>query len=179
MKKRAWIALLVVSLGDQYRVPAAPLLAEGSSAARLASGWHAGPMRHNLGLSAKQAQQLEAERDRVLAQAKPLQDELRRKRRELFVLLKRQTVTDGELDPILGEISRLQAGIEKMFILHSLKVRGYFSPQPRCTSSRATWSRDFARAWSPERPARREKCPAAPAARTGKTEESKLKTVNL
>ena len=86
-------------------------------------------MRHNLGLSGQQAQQLEAERRRVLDQAKPLQDELRRKRRELFVLLKQQTVTDAELDPILGEISRLQAGIEKMFIRHSLKARGYFSPQ--------------------------------------------------
>jgi len=28
----------------------------------------------------------------------------------------------------LNEISRLQAAIEKMFILHSLKVKGFFSP---------------------------------------------------
>ena len=85
-------------------------------------------MRHGLGLSGQQARLMESERRRVVAQARPLQDELRRKRRELFVLLKKQTVSDAELDPILSDISRLQASIEKIFILHSLKVRGYFSP---------------------------------------------------
>jgi hypothetical protein len=128
MKNRVWIALLVVSLGVNigFLVHRCwPGIIHGKAA----GGWHAGPMRRNLGLSGEQTQKLEAERRQVLDQVKPLQDELRRKRRELLMLLKRQTVSDAELDPILGEISRLQAGIEKMFILHSLKVRGYFSPQ--------------------------------------------------
>jgi len=79
-------------------------------------------------LSGQQARHMESERRRVVAQARPLQDELRRKRRELFVLLKNKTVSDAELDPILSDISRLQASIEKIFIRHSLQVRGYFSP---------------------------------------------------
>lgn len=71
---------------------------------------------------------MESERRQVLAQARPLQEELRQKRRELFVLLKGKDVGAADLDPILNEISRLQAAMEKLFILHSLKVRRVFSP---------------------------------------------------
>jgi hypothetical protein len=128
MRNRVWIALLVVSLGVNVGFLVHRCWPKNIHG-KAASGWHDSSMRHGLGLSGEQAQKLEAERRLVLAQARPLQDELLRKRRELFVLLKQQAVTDAELDPILGKISRLQAGIEKMFILHSLKVRGYFSPQ--------------------------------------------------
>ena len=44
------------------------------------------------------------------------------------MLLKSKTVTDAELDVALSEISRLQTMVEKMFILHSLKVKGFFTP---------------------------------------------------
>jgi hypothetical protein len=71
---------------------------------------------------------MENERRQVLIQVRPLQDQLRLKRRELFVLLKNKTVTDAELDSALSEISRLQTAIEKMFILHSLKMKGFFTP---------------------------------------------------
>ncbi|HEX7502034.1 MAG TPA: periplasmic heavy metal sensor [Acidobacteriota bacterium] len=133
MKSRLWIVLLVVSMGINvgFLIHGLwPKHRHGKMAGGdcVVPGWHASPMMHGLGLSSQQAQQLEAERRQVLAQARPLQDELRRKRRELFVLLKNKTVSDSELDPILSEIARLQTGIEKMFILHSLKVRGYFSP---------------------------------------------------
>lgn len=126
MKNRVWIVLLVISLGVNIGFLSHwlwPRNGHGRTA-----GWHVSPLKHGLGLSSEQAQQLEKERQQVVAQAQPLQDELRGKRRELFVLLKKQTVSNAELDPILGEISRLQTAIEKMFILHSLKVRGYFSP---------------------------------------------------
>jgi hypothetical protein len=126
MKNRLWIVLLVISLGINIGF-LAHWLWPGNVHARTA-GWHVSSMKHGLGLSNGQAQQLENERRQVMAQAQPLQDELRGKRRELFVLLKNQAVPDAELDPLLGEISRLQTAIEKMFILHSLKVRGYFSP---------------------------------------------------
>ena len=133
MKKRIWIILLVVSLGINLGFLLHwlwPKIVQGKTAGAASApfGWHASPMRHGLGLSGKQARQMEAERRQVLAQARPLQDELRRKRRELFVLLKSKTVTDAELDIILSEISRLQTAIEKLFILHSLKVKGFFTP---------------------------------------------------
>jgi hypothetical protein len=94
------------------------------------SGWHAGPMKQRLGLTSAQARHLESERRKVLAQTRPLQDALRQKRRELLLLLKNknQDVDDSGLDATLAEIARLQAAIEKAFILHSLKVRGFFSP---------------------------------------------------
>jgi hypothetical protein len=85
-------------------------------------------MRHSFGLSTEQSRLIENERRQVLAQAKPLQDELRLKRRELFVSLKSKTVSDAELEVILSEISRLQTAIEKMFIQHSLKVKCFFTP---------------------------------------------------
>ena len=134
MKNRLWIVLLVISLGVNigflaHRLWPKHMHGEMAGDDCLTAGWHASPMRYGLGLSSEQAQQLESERQQVVTQAKPLQDELRRERRELFMLLKKQTVSDAELDPILGEISRLQTGIEKMFILYSLKVRGYFSPE--------------------------------------------------
>jgi hypothetical protein len=133
MKKRMWIVLLVISLGINIGFLLHwfwPGIVHGRSAGsgQSQSGWHVSPMRRGLGLDAEQARKMENERRQVLAQAQPLQDELRRKRRELFVLLKNKTVSDAELGVILNEISRLQTGIEKMFILHSLKVKGFFTP---------------------------------------------------
>jgi hypothetical protein len=133
VKNRIWIVLLVVSLGVNIGFLLHrfwPKLVSGHSVmgGQLKSGWHAGSMKHGLGLSAEQAQRMENERRQVLAQAQPLQAELRLKRRELFLLLKNKAMTDAELDVILSEISRLQAAIEKMFILHSLKVKGFFTP---------------------------------------------------
>ena len=133
MKKRLFILVLVISLGINIGFllrcfwPQCPL-AKKSVAAAL-SGWHTSSLRHDLGLSAEQAQLMEAERRNVMAQAQPLQDLLRQKRRELFALLKNKTVPAVELDLILNEIARLQAGIEKIYIMHTLKVKGYFSPQ--------------------------------------------------
>lgn len=130
MRSRIWIVLLVVSLGVNIGFLlhwAWPRIAAGRAASGF-SGWHAGPMKRHLGLSSEQARRMESERRRVLAQARPLQDALRQKRRELFMLLKQQDVAAADLDAVLGEISRLQAGIEKMFILHSLKARSIFSP---------------------------------------------------
>ncbi len=121
MKSRVWIVLLVISLGVNIGF----LL--HLAWPRIAGG-HAGPLRRQLGLSSDQARRMESERRQVLAQAQPLQDALRQKRRELFMLLKKQDVADADLDSVLNEISRLQAAIEKMFILHSLKARGIFSP---------------------------------------------------
>ena len=133
MKNRILIVLLVISLGVNIGFLLHwfwPKIVHGRSAGNDKSqfGWHASPMRHGLGLNAKQTSLMENERRQVLVQAKPLQDELRLKRRELFMLLKSKIVTDAELDVALSEISRLQAAIEKIFILHSLKVKGFFTP---------------------------------------------------
>ena len=133
MKNRIWIVLLVVSLGINIGFLLHwfwPHIVSGRSAGSAKSqfGWHASHMKHGFGLNDKQTMLMENERRQVLANAKPLQDELRLKRRELFVLLKNKTVSDAELDIILSEISRLQTAIEKMFILHSLKVKGFFTP---------------------------------------------------
>lgn len=92
------------------------------------SGWQASPMKRHLGLNARQVRQMEGERQQVLARIRPLQDQLRLKRRQLFILLKKGEVPQVELDSALDEISRLQAAIEKIFILHSLKMKGHFSP---------------------------------------------------
>lgn len=122
--------MLVASLGVNIGFLlhwAWPKIATGRTAGTSA-GWHAGPMKHNLGLSSDQVRRMENERRQVLTQAKPLQEALRQKRRELFLLLKGKEVRDSDLDATLGEIARLQAAIEKAFILHSLKVRGVFSP---------------------------------------------------
>jgi hypothetical protein len=129
---KRWIlpALLVVSLGVNIGFLlhwAWPWIAP-ARAAGTDSGWHAGPMRRHLGLSSGQARQMEGERRQVLAQAKPLQDELRRQRRGLFMLMKGKEVREADLDATLNEIARLQAAIEKTFVLHSLKVRSNFSP---------------------------------------------------
>lgn len=130
MKNRVWIILLVISLGINIGFLlhwAWPQIAAGRKAGSR-SGWHAGPMKRHLGLSSEQARMMESERQQVLAQARPLQEALRQKRRELFVLLKGEKVRDSDLDATLAEVSRLQAAIEKLFILHSLKMRSVFSP---------------------------------------------------
>jgi len=133
MKNRLLILVLVISLGVNIGFllrcfwPHCPLMKKSAAAAL--SGWHASSLRHDLGLSAKQTQLMETERRNVKVQVQPLQDELRQKRRELFILLKNKTVPAAELDLILNEIARLQAGIERIYILHTLKVKGYFSPQ--------------------------------------------------
>jgi Spy/CpxP family protein refolding chaperone len=123
--------LLIISLGVNIG-----LLLHGfwpkialRKATGITSGWHAGPMKRHLGLSSEQAQLMESERRQALSKVQPLQDDLRRKRRELFVLLKKSDVRESELDSTLNEISRLQAAIEKLFVLHSLKVRSVFSPE--------------------------------------------------
>jgi hypothetical protein len=133
VKNRIWIILLVVSLGVNIGFLLHwfwPHIVSGRSAGRDQSqfGWRANHMKHGFGLNDKQSGLIENERRQVLAQAKPLQDELRLKRRELFVLLKSKTVSDAELDVMLSEISRLQTAIEKLFIQHSLKVKGFFTP---------------------------------------------------
>jgi hypothetical protein len=133
VKKRIWIVLLVISLGINIGFLLHwfwPKIVSGRPAGsdKAQFGWHTSPMRHGFGLNAKQARLMENERRQVLARAKPLQDELHLKRRELFILLKSKTVADAELDVALNEISRLQILIEKMFILHSLKVKGFFTP---------------------------------------------------
>lgn len=133
MKNRLLVLALVVSLGVNIGFllrcfwPQCPLAKKNTAAAP--SGWHSSSLRRDLDLSAKQARLIEAERRNVMVQAQPLQDLLRQKRRELFVLLKSKTVPAAELDAMLDGIARLQAGIEKIYILHSLKVKSYFSPQ--------------------------------------------------
>jgi len=131
VKNRLWIALLLVSLGVNAGVLlhwAWPRI-HGEAKDGMASGWHAGPMKRHLGLSSEQARRMEGEHRQVLAQAKPLQDALGQKRRELLVLLQRREVREADLDVTLNEIARLQAAIEKVFVLHSLKVRSVFSPE--------------------------------------------------
>jgi len=130
VKNRIWVLVLVVSLGVNIGFLlhwAWPRIAAGKAAAL--PGWHTGPMKRHLGLSQDQARRMEGERRQVLAQAGPLQEELQGKRRELFVLLKSTEVREADLDATLNEIARLQAAIEKVFVLHSLKVRGVFSPE--------------------------------------------------
>jgi hypothetical protein len=134
VKNRIWIVLLVVSLGVNIGLLLHGFWPRGLGGhalqdGRSQSGWHASSMKSGLGLNAEQARLMEEERLRVMAQAQPLQDELRLKRRELFLLLKSKTVTDAGLDAALGDISRLQTAIEKIFILHSLKVKGFFNPE--------------------------------------------------
>jgi hypothetical protein len=131
VRNRIWIVVLVVSLGVNIGFLmhwAWPKIAAGRAAA---SGWHAAPMKRHLGLTSDQARRMEKERRHALAQAQPLQEALRQKRRELFLLLKGEDVRESDLDATLGEIARLQAAVEKAFILHSLKVRGVFSPAQR------------------------------------------------
>jgi len=133
---KRWILplLLVISLGVNIGFMlhwAWPKIVPGHAAghrAPLRSGWHASPMKRHLGLNAGQVRQMESERQQVLAQIRPLQDQLRLKRRQLLILLKRGEVPPVELDSALAEISRLQAAVEKAFILHSLKMKGHFSP---------------------------------------------------
>jgi len=133
VKNRIWIVLLVISLGVNIGFLLHwlwPKLASGHSTAngQSQSGWHASPMRRGLGLSSEQARRMENERRQVLTQAQPLQDELRLKRRELFLLLKNKAMSDAGLNVALNEISRLQAAIEKIFILHTLKMKDFFTP---------------------------------------------------
>jgi hypothetical protein len=133
VKNRIGIVLLVVSLGVNIGFLLHwvwPEIVPGRSAmsAKSESGWHASPIRRGLGLSSEQVRRMENERRQVLTQAQPLQDELRLKRRELFLLLKNKSLTDAGLDVVLSEISRLQAAIEKIFILHTLKMKGFFTP---------------------------------------------------
>ncbi len=132
---KRWILplLLVISLGVNIGFLlhwAWPRIVPGHAVGRgpLRSGWHASPMKRHLGLNAGQVRQMESERQQVLAQIRPLQDQLRQKRRQLLILLKRGEVPQVELDFALDEISRLQAAVEKAFILHSLKMKGHFSP---------------------------------------------------
>ncbi len=133
MKNRLLAVLIVISLGVNIGFLLhwlRPRLLPGKAAA-MSSGWHSGPMKRHLNLDAAQSRRMESERRQVLAQARPLQEELRQKRRELFVLLKGKDISAADLDPILNEIARLQAAMEKLFILHSLKVRSLFSPAQR------------------------------------------------
>jgi Spy/CpxP family protein refolding chaperone len=133
VRNRIWIVLLVVSLGINigfllhwFWPKNGPGYSPGEGQSQL--GWHVGPMRRGLGLDSKQARLMENERRQVLVQAQPLQEQLRQKRRELFLLLKSKAVTGAELDLALNEISRLQTAIEKLFILHSLKMKGFLTP---------------------------------------------------
>jgi hypothetical protein len=133
MKGRLLAVLLVISLGINIGFLLhwlRPRLFPARMAA-MSSGWHSAPMKRHLNLDAGQSRRLESERRQVLAQARPLQEKLRQKRRELFLLLKGSEVGAAELDPVLNEIARLQAALEKMFILHSLQVRSLFSPAQR------------------------------------------------
>jgi hypothetical protein len=134
VKNRAWIVLLVVSLGVNigvllHRFWPRGIAGQAVQVARSQSGWHAAPMRRGLGLNDEQERLMETERLQALAQARPLQDELRLKRRQLFLLLKEKAVAEAELDAALGDISRLQAAIEKIFIRHSLTVKGVLTPE--------------------------------------------------
>ncbi len=132
---KRWILplLLVISLGVNIGFLlhwAWPKIVPGhsSGSATSRSGWQASPMKRHLGLNARQVRQMESERQQVLARIRPLQNELRLKRRQLFMLLKKGEVPPVELNSALSDISRLQAAIEKIFILHSLKMKDHFSP---------------------------------------------------
>ncbi|HOW45350.1 MAG TPA: periplasmic heavy metal sensor [Candidatus Aminicenantes bacterium] len=92
-------------------------------------GWHAGPMRHHLGLNAAQARQLDDWHREVLAGIRPLQERLAGKRRELVALLKESPADPARFDAVIDEIAGLQAAVEKVFARHSLKVRGALSPE--------------------------------------------------
>jgi Spy/CpxP family protein refolding chaperone len=134
MKRGILAVLLVVSLGVNIGFLVHWFWPKNKTVpARLApsdrSGWHASSIRRDLDLNPGQVRQMENERRRVMDQVRPLQDELRSKRRELLRLLKQSSLPEAELDAALAEIARLQAAVEKMFVLHSHHVRGFFTPE--------------------------------------------------
>ncbi len=129
MKRWPLAVLLVISLGVNIGFVLRQVWPRlGPEKTKMEAGWQTDPMKRHLGLSAEQATRMEGERKQVVARVQPWQEELSRKRAELFALIKKQDAADQDLDQILGEIARLQTAIEKEFILHSRKVRGGFDP---------------------------------------------------
>ena len=133
MKRGLLASLLVVSIGVNIGFllhwfwPKNTAVPAGASE-HARSGWHGSSAGRSLDLDRKQVQLMENERRRVMAQAKPLQEELQLKRHELFLLLKKSPLPEAELDIALSEIARLQTAIEKMFVLHSHHMKGFFTP---------------------------------------------------
>ncbi len=127
---RRWLLplLLVVSVGLNAGLLLHRLLTPSGAGIVPSPGWHAGPMRHHLGLKAAQARQLDDWHREVLGEIRPLQERLAGKRLELFALLKEAPADPARFDAVIDEIARLQAAVEKVFARHSLKVRGALTP---------------------------------------------------
>lgn len=136
MKKKLLLVLLAVSLAFNLAV----LITFGHHS-MMRRSFEKGPegasvffkdkFKKTLGLSDQQAELMEKERSEMKKAMQPLRDGLQKKREELFALIDEENVDNAKVDKLIGEISSLQADIEREVVKHSIGIRKNMTPEQR------------------------------------------------
>ncbi len=92
------------------------------------SSWLKRKMRKELNLTDSQVGLMEQNRKNIRQEIKPIKEELKRKRAELFTLLEANPVDSAKVDKLIDAISLLQARIEKTVIKHLVTMKKNLSP---------------------------------------------------
>ena len=82
-----------------------------------------------LDLTDKQAAFMENDRVEMRKTMEPLRNEMQKKREELFALVDADAVDNAKVDGLIGDISLIQAKIEKAVVNHSLLLRKEMTPE--------------------------------------------------
>ena len=136
MKKKLLLVLLAVSLAFNLAV-IATFGHHWMMRKCFAKNPEGGPMFFNpkfeksLGLTDKQAEFLEKDRAEMKKIMEPMRDELRNKREELFTLIDEEKVDNAKVDKLIGEISSMQANIEREVVKHSIGIKQNMTPEQR------------------------------------------------
>lgn len=107
-----------------FRGPVAPWAIEGHD-------WHRSHLKQRLNLSDAQVEALNKGQEDIRKMAKPLTEELMKKRRELIELLKDPDSDSAQADLIFQEIVSLQTQLETMVFHNMAKMHEVLTPEQR------------------------------------------------
>lgn len=133
MKKKITIIVLILSLGLNLGVFATFgrhwLKRREFRKGPEESSWLKRKMRKELNLTNSQVALMEQSRKNIGQEIKPIKEELKRKRVELFTLLEANPVDSAKVDKLIDAISLLQARIEKTVVNHIATMKKNLTPE--------------------------------------------------
>ena len=135
MKTKYLVILLVLSLGFNLGVAVTfghhCMLKKEFKGHAGEGSWQKNKARKMLGLTDEQAKLMEKDREELQSVLKPIGEDLKNKRIELYSLLEADNVDRPKVDKLVNEIAALQVKMEKTVIEHSLKIRQNLTPEQR------------------------------------------------
>jgi Spy/CpxP family protein refolding chaperone len=135
MKRKLFIVILILSLGLNAGVVATVVFhhmrAKIFNGMQKENSWMKKHIKKKLGLSDEQSNALDKGREDMRTNTQAVRDSLKKKREELFTLVKNTDTYTQDIEKLIGEISSLQMEMERNIIRHSMSAKKILNPDQR------------------------------------------------